>query len=40
LPVLATTDRVDAGPDQLDAVLVKDSGLVQRDRGVQCGLPA
>ncbi len=40
LPVLAAPDGVDVGADQLDAVLVQHAGLVQRDRGVQRGLPA
>ena len=40
LPVLAALDRLDVRADQLDAVLVEHAGLVQRDRGVQRGLPA
>ena len=40
LPVLAALDRLDVGADQLDAVPLQHAALVQRDRGVQRGLPA
>ena len=39
-PVLAALDRVDVGADQLDAVALQHAVLVQRDGGVQRGLPA
>ncbi len=38
LTVLTGTDRVDVRTDQADAVPVQDTGVVQRDRGVQRGL--
>src|SRR6202012_1344337 len=40
LPVLASLDGVDPGPDQLGVVAGQDPGLVQFDRGVERGLPA
>ena len=40
LPVLAAADRLDVRADQLDVVLVEHAGLVQRDGGVERGLPA
>ena len=39
-PVLAALDGLDVGADQLDAVALQHAVLVQRDRGVQRGLPA
>ncbi len=38
LAVLPRPDRVDVRADQADAVPVEDTGVVQRDRGVQRGL--
>ena len=40
LPVLAALDGLEVGADQLDAVALERAVLVQRDRGVQRGLPA
>src|SRR5439155_19639138 len=40
LAVLAAADRVDVRADQLNAVLLQYPGVVQRDGGVQRGLPA
>ena len=40
LAVLAAVDRLDAGADQLDAVLLEHAVLVQRHRRVERGLPA
>ena len=40
LPVLTTLDRVEVGADELDTVALQHPVLVQRDRGVECGLPA
>ncbi len=39
LTVLAALDRVEVGADQLDVVLLQNALLVQRDRGVEGGLP-
>jgi hypothetical protein len=40
LPVLPRLDGIDVRADEFDAVLVEDARLVQRDRGVEGGLPA
>ena len=40
LPVLTAVDRRDVRADQLDPVFLQHAPLVQRDRGVQRGLPA
>ncbi len=40
LPVLAALDGVEVGADEFDVVLVEDSLLGQRNRGVECGLTA
>ncbi len=40
LAVLTALDGVEVGTDQLDAVLLQRPAVVQRDRGVQRGLPA
>ena len=40
LPVLAALDGLEVGADQLDAVALQRAVLVQRDRGVERGLPA
>ncbi len=40
LPVLAALDGVEVGADELHAVLFQHPALVQRDRGVERGLPA
>ncbi len=40
LPVLAALDGLEVGADQFDAVALQHAVLVQRDRGVQRGLPA
>ena len=39
LPVLAALDGVEIGADELDAVALQHPVLVQRDRGVERGLP-
>ena len=40
LPILAALDGVEVGADHLDAVALERAILVQRDGGVQRGLPA
>jgi len=40
LAVLTAVDGLDAGTDELDAVLLQDAGRVQRHRRVERGLPA
>ena len=40
LAVLAALDRLDVRADELDAVPLEGAGLVQRDGGVEGGLPA
>src|SRR5690606_22681844 len=40
LAVLAALDRVDVRADELDAVLLEDARVVERDRGVEGGLTA
>ncbi len=40
LPVLAALDGIEVGADELDVVALQRPVLVQRDRGVERGLPA